>query len=422
MTMQKITSFLIILTFLLSFNVVKAQDYPYDVPQYDFVRYDLNKFIFYKDSTTFQGLYNKYDKLIMKGQGNINVVHIGGSHIQAGVLSGHTAGRLQTFYPGLKGSRGFVFPYRIARTNNPWNYYAHPTGIWTSCRSVERKKNCILGLSGISATTHDITATLDIVLRDEIRHIKFTEYEFNQIKILHDTDSSSFDIVVENSVYQKTYPEQGYTIVKLKDYTDVLKMSFKADTTQDHFTLYGILLEAAEPGISYHGIGVNGASIPCYLRSQLLKEHLAVINPDWVILTLGTNDAYTRNFNPDIYQANYDSLLTYIREVAPNAAILMTVPNDSYLYRRYMNPNTAVTGEVIRKLAQKHNCGVWDFYNIMGGLNSITLWYKEGMSSRDKIHFTRKGYELQADLLFNAFLRSYEFYLEKNKTEISENN
>ena len=56
----------------------------------------------------------------------------------------------------------------------------------------------------------------------------------------------------------------------------------------------------------------------------------------------------------------------------------------------------------------------------MGGLNSVTLWYKAGLTARDKLHFSRHGYFLQADLMFNAFLKSYDQYTEnKNKAELS---
>ena len=47
-------------------------------------------------------------------------------------------------------------------------------------------------------------------------------------------------------------------------------------------------------------------------------------------------------------------------------------------------------------------------------------WYKAGLTARDKLHFSRHGYFLQADLMFNAFLKSYDQYTEnKNKEELS---
>ncbi|GAI80117.1 unnamed protein product, partial [marine sediment metagenome] len=77
------------------------------------------------------------------------------------------------------------------------------------------------------------------------------------------------------------------------------------------------------------------------------------------------------------------------------------------------NPNTEKVREVILDLGREHHCGVWDFYGIMGGLNSIIVWQRFGLAKRDRIHFTRKGYTLKGDLFFNAFLKSYDDYIDQ---------
>ena len=54
------------------------------------------------------------------------------------------------------------------------------------------------------------------------------------------------------------------------------------------------------------------------------------------------------------------------------------------------------------------DCGgaVWDQFVIMGGLNSINKWVAEGLAQKDKVHFTRSGYELLGDLLSNALFNT----------------
>lgn len=407
---------LVLIIFLSNSLFLFSQDSPYSIDYYDFVRYDLNRLNFYGDSSHYETLFDTFDSLIVLGKGKVNVVHLGGSHIQAGSLSGRMSQRLQTFFPGLKGSRGFVFPYRIARTNNPGNYRVNYSGSWDNCRSVQRQ-NCQLGLSGISVTTGDPSAKVEITLRRSV----YPKYDFNRVKIFHDTAKSNFDVSLANKniiAKKKTNKELGYTLFILKHFTNTLRIRFeKTDTIQNHFTLFGISLETDEAGVTYHGIGVNGASIPCYLRCDLFQEHLQALAPDWVIMTLGTNDAYTKHFNAEDYEIHYDLLLYRIKEIAPNAALLLTVPNDSYLYRRYVNRNTEEVRRVIYKLAEKHGCAVWDFYSIMGGLNSVSTWYRAGLAARDKIHFNRRGYHLQADLLFNAFMRSFDYYLERKSKQ-----
>ncbi|KPK85270.1 MAG: hypothetical protein AMS27_07840 [Bacteroides sp. SM23_62_1] len=396
----------------------QANDYPYLAESYDFIRYDLNRFNFYGNDTNYTHLHQLYDDLILKGEGKMKIVHIGGSHIQADIYSNRMRKRLQTFHPGMNGGRGFVFPYSIAGTTNPSNYYVRYSGEWESCRNVETKKQCVLGLSGILVATHDTTASFSIKLSDRAD----TYYDFNIIRIFYENDSASFNLeastscnimeVIENK-------ELGYRLYKLDRYTDSVCLSVKkTNSFQDHFIFYGMSLETEDPGVVYHSIGINGAKLTSYLRCNLLEEHLKALEPDWIILSIGTNDANYRYFKPEEYKQHYDSLISIITRAIPGAAILLTVPNDSYLYRRYVNRNTEEVKKVIEEIAVNYNCGVWDFYTIMGGLNSIVAWQHFNLAARDRIHFTVSGYLLMGDLFFDAFLKSYEDHLDMKKADL----
>jgi hypothetical protein len=212
----------------------------------------------------------------------------------------------------------------------------------------------------------------------------------------------------------------GYTEYVLNKYTDELILKFiKSDSLQNHFTIYGISFENDDPGVVYNTIGVNGAKLSSYLRCDLFNKHLTVLDPDLIIISLGTNDGYTRNFSTELFKEEYLELLKLTREAAPYAAILLTVPNDSYLYRRYINRNTEKMRSVIFDLARENNYAVWDFYTIMGGLNSSYVWNLNGLMNRDKIHFNKAGYIFKGDLFFNAFLKAYENHINyKLNTEL----
>ena len=338
------------------------------------------------------------------------MVHIGGSHLQADIYSDRIRRRFQTFEQGNNGGRGFIFPYRVAGTNNPSNYIVSFTGRWESCRNVEKNKSCPLGLSGISVTTCETASGIAISFPET----NPVDYDFNRVRIFYLDDSLSFEPFIRTAgeIHSREKSE-GSAVWYLESYADSLVLDvMKTDSLQQRFTLFGISLETDDPGVLYHAIGVNGAKIPSYLRCSLLPEHLSALDPDMVVLSIGTNDANTRYFNAETYRQNYDSLIREIRQALPDAAILLTVPNDSYLYRRYANRNTEKVKDVIMELAGELDCGVWDFYSVMGGLNSIWVWNRFGLANRDRIHFTRKGYELQGDLFFNAFLKSYDNYID----------
>jgi hypothetical protein len=57
-------------------------------------------------------------------------------------------------------------------------------------------------------------------------------------------------------------------------------------------------------------------------------------------------------------------------------------------------------------------------YEVMGGLNSVVLWEKNGLAQRDKVHFTREGYLLLGDLFSNALMQNFEDYL-RNKNQLT---
>lgn len=391
----------------------QSYEYPYEIDQYDFVRYDLNRFEFFNDSTPFMEMFRKFDRLLLRGDGQLSVVHIGGSHLQADVYPDRIRKRLQTFQPGLNGGRGFIFPYRVARTTNPSNFKVYYSGKWTACRNVEEYRYCKLGLSGISVTTIDPRASITFCLPEN----QAVNYDFNKVMVFFEEDSFSYDMVIDAKAVVEELPGEGSTGIKvfrLDRYTDSLSIRLQqGDSLQGRFTLYGISLQTDDPGIVYHSIGINGAKVSSFMRCQLLEEHLKALNPQLVILSLGTNDGYTRYFRYEPFRMEYDSLINRIGKAVPGAAILLTVPNDSYLYRRYINRNTEEIKKAIFELAQVHNAGVWDFYDVMGGLNSIIVWQHYGLAKRDRIHFTGKGYRLQGDLFFNALLQSYDNYLDR---------
>ncbi len=395
-----------------------AQDYPYDIAQYDFIKYDQNRFEFLGDSSQFERMFSKLDTLISKGKGQLSVVHIGASHVQADIYTGRMRKRMQTFYPGLNAGRGFVFPYKLTRTNTPGTYYTVYTGKWTTCRNVEYRKTCTLGLSGLAATTHDSKATLKIILRKE----KDIHYICNRIKIFHETMPENFEVTLDNeSLIKSKTTEQtlGYTLIELNTYIDTLKIKFvKTNPQQTEFTLFGINLETDDQGIIYNSFGVNGASSNSYIRCDYFVKHLKVYQPDFVILSLGINDVYGRHFDAALYEQNMETLIQWIRQAAPNAAILLDISNDNYLFRRKANPFTAQSEEVVKILVKKYNCGLWNFYEIMGGLSSSQIWYKNNLMARDRIHFTVQGYMLIGDLLFNAFLNSYDNHIAKNNKKM----
>lgn len=384
-----------------------------DIPSYPFIDPDLNHITYHGDSTQFQQVFEKLDRMIFEGEGDLSIMHIGGSHVQAGTLSNRMRENLFLLSDGLKGERGFIFPYRLAHTNGPANFKVRYSGDWDGVRCAHKKQHCDWGLSGYCAHTHDTLSHVKIWSFDT----DSVNYYFNRVKVFHDMGPDIFSMSLDSGL-QSTYVNIDstvqYTEYELTNWHDTLWLKFeKTDSLQNRFKIKGIQFENDEGGITYHAVGVNGASVPSYLRCENFKEQLSTVMPDLVIFGIGINDAYgpSANFSQRDFEANYDSLIANIRAVNPDAQLLFLTNNDSYYKRRYANKNALKVRAGMLSLAQRHDGAVWDLFNIMGGLNSIKSWENAGLAKRDKVHFTRQGYTLQADMMYHAFHEAYGDYL-----------
>lgn len=403
--------FLSVLFFSLNtFAQKTANDYPHDVPLPKFVNLQDNIIEFFNDSSTFIPVFQSLTNYLTTGEGKLTIVHFGGSHIQADIYTQEFRMKMNQYFGNIISSRGLVFPYSMAKTNNPLAYTSKYTGAWKTARNVEKKKHSPLGVLGITAFTCDSIASFRIYNKP-----KQPALHFNIARIFYEKDSVGYQILpnqdfTDFNILNDTL--KGILTIRYSRIQDTLDIKIiRTDSIYNHFTLYGISLETDHSNLIYNTIGINGASIPSFLRCQYFTQQLNAIHPDLAIMSLGTNDAYSNDFDPTVYYKNLDTLIQQFYAVNPKMAIILTVPNDNYYHRRYPNKNTEKQEKVIYELAKKYNLAVWNLYKIMGGFNSSQKWYLMNLMKRDRIHFTRKGYELKGDLFFSAFLKAWENFM-----------
>jgi len=385
------------------------------IPYYSFIKYDENNLQFPNGKASFNKFFAKLDSLTFFGVGKPNILHIGGSHVQAGTLTNRMRENLYTLADGIKGERGFIFPFKMAQTNNPRNYKVTFAGNWEGCRNAVKKNHCPWGLSGITATTYDTVTTTKIYAFDKDSVV----YSFNRVRIYHLATPESFEVkldssMVVDSVWTDTIA--GITTFQLDKYYDTLFFqTIKTDSLQSYFVMQGIKLETDRSGLSYTAVGVNGAKVPSYLRCQYFESQLKTVVPDLVIFGIGINDSYKPEdqFSQEEYENNYRELISIFRNVNPDVQFLFMTNNDSYYKRRYPNANALKVQNAMNNLAVEYNAAYWDLFEIMGGLNSVKMWNYEGLAKRDLVHFTPAGYVLQADLLFKAIRNAYGDFLKE---------
>ena len=373
---------------------------------YSFIKYAENK-LYIPDSTAMGYFYTALDSLRNGTRQKVNVVHIGDSHIQADLFSGRVRTLMQDSSAFGNGGRGLVFPYPLAKTNNPWNYKVTYTGAWTGCRNVQYQQTCSWGLAGITAETIDSSATFTVQNGSVSGN-----YQVNKVRVFYPvTDKTQFLPLLKaaDSVYfPVTLDSLGFAQFELPYEIDQITILLtKTNASQYHFTLQGLTLENDRPGLQYSSLGVNGAEVISFLRNPDLETNLQALNPDLIIISLGTNDAYGKTFNPELFKQNLGTLLQRLKRAAPHASILLTAPGDNYRQRKYANYNNLKATLKMYELAEETNCAVWNFYKVMGGLKSVVKWQYNGLAAKDRVHLTAKGYKFQGDLLFEALMEAY---------------
>lgn len=124
---------LIVIGLILAFAPLQAQELPLlrPVPDLNFTHFDRNHLIFPGDNIAMERFYQKMDSVVFFGEGNLNIMHIGGSHVQAGTFTQQFRDNLLNINTTLMGGQYFVFPFAVGGTNNPSHYTTSSTGDWS---------------------------------------------------------------------------------------------------------------------------------------------------------------------------------------------------------------------------------------------------------------------------------------------------
>ena len=346
----------------------------------------------------------------------ISIVHMGDSHVQAGFFSAPIRSTLQARYGNA--GRGLVFPYQAAGTNGPNDYSFSSASVWKARRNCINKGNLPTGIAGHVIHSSQRSAKLYFKPRDRqaigqaqrivLYHASRVDSNFTyQLSDSLGKPVAEFDSLASSpmrSVFTMARPVYSWKILN----DSILK-------TGRSSTLFGVSMENAQPGVRVHTIGVNGAEYQHYLHSEFFQQELGELGAQLVIISLGTNEAYnTGSFDSLAFEASVDSFLTVVQTTLPNASILLTTPpgigqairvrtkKKRRAYAYVENKNVAVVCDILKRQAIRHSAAIWDFYQAMGGYNSMRVWAAQGLTDKKQIHFSRKGYYMQGTLLMKA--------------------
>lgn len=401
------------LIFLYCFFVVQqmqAQDSV--VARYPFIKKEFNHLYFSNDSSAFIKFFRKLDRVKEEKNVRVNIVHMGGSHIQGGTWSNVFLADFQTENKTAGGGY-FSFPYKIAKTNSQPYATSFSNGKWKRCRANGKDFCQPLGMNALSITTNDSANYFGVAFTKKA----VCKY-VNVVKVFHNFNSSfEFKPNLKDSfkVERNEFRKSGYTLFKFAMPIDsVIFELIRKDTLVKDFIIYGVSMENdLTSGFYLAGLGANGANSSSFLRCTDLVPQLESLEGDLFILSLGVNDTQAKGFEKDDYIENYDTLITFIKRSNPNAAIILTTTTDNFIRYRTSNKRTITAKDAMFELMEKHNVAVWDLFSLMGGYKSMLKWQKVGLASKDKVHFTNKGYTIIGHLMYDAVNKSYSNHQKK---------
>lgn len=370
--------------------------------------------------------YSGLDSLRAGKDTVIRIIHLGDSHIQAGYYSGRMM-RLMHEAFGNAG-RGWVAPYKLGKTNEPSDYFISSViRNWSfgRCTQRESRRKAPVGLGGFGISSVSPSINFDVMIAPN----NGKGYSFNKA-ILYRGGKSMPMLPAGNKKSEVLYLPAD-TICATDLVADTFLISSLTDTLQLQSSrrkkgtdkllpasafrnvYYGFCLENGNPGILYHSVGINGAMYVNYTDSAYV-EQLAQLKPDLIIVSMGTNESFGRNFRATEFEGQIRALVSLLKEKMPNTALLLTTPPECYrrvtvdkkrVYKR--NENTESVAETIVKVAREDSLACWDLFNATGGKNSSRKWYNYKLMGRDRIHFTKEGYNEQGTLLFRGLMNSY---------------
>lgn len=370
---------------------------------YSFIK---NKINVIGNNETLEPFYTRLNELREGAHGVVSILHIGDSHVQADYLTGMTRALLQKEFGNA--GLGLIFPGRVARTNESPAIHSTSTGTWESNRITYSQHGSSIGIGGNAIKTEKAGSVINI------KAISASD-AFNRMTLFFQKDFTSFNIMVKDSsnqllAYAGSFTEEETNISKLILPYPVKQVQLETVQTlssQVQFTLNGVSLENSRPGIRYNIIGVNGAKYKHYVASTELLNQTTTLSPDLIILSMGVNEAADHPNMDKLFGSQVNTLIAELRKRNPDAIILLTTPMDFYKKRTRRNPGVQIIKNKILESAAQNKLPYWDLHEIAGGNHAADKWKKEDLLQSDGIHYTRKGYELQGYLLYEAIIKGY---------------
>ncbi|MEO9953027.1 LysM peptidoglycan-binding domain-containing protein [Nonlabens sp.] len=417
-----------------------------------------------KNPLVLNDFFKKVKELENGKRSQVTVVQIGDSHVQGPYFPQFIRQGLQEKLGNA--GRGFVFPYRVAGTNGAIDVKFKANGDWTAVRNVKSKGNDNVGLSGINLETTDSNFIMEVDLDNSLEtvtevtiaspHAERFKLSVSDQSNLVKRVSSTKTYKVKSGDYLGKIAAKFHTSVKkiqrangmknvnlragqslkipgatstnkvsananFKDLMSIDGITYqipagtqqlylRAASKESKYVLDGLLLSTGKSGVNFHGIGVNGTKFSDYNKFPRFFDQLASLNPDLIIISLGTNESFYDTYTEEKLKSDMDIFNREMIKRGMTGSVLLTSPPPSMKKRKYINSTATVYAYEMGVFANLNSWAFYDLHSVSRTSAAMPDWHAAKLTSGDRIHFIKPGYQLQAQLLVESIFNSYDSY------------
>jgi len=361
----------------------------------------------------------------------VTVVHLGDEHIAADRFTATLREQLQGRFGDA--GRGMMAPglFRVAEAK------ISREGNWNAASSAAGDKGPF-GLAGVRLTGRE-GALLEL-------SIPRAPFDWAEITFATDRTTGKVHVSVDgkgDTVGTSTM-EPTWQRIRINSGGNALKLRVEGGGPVH---LLSIAVGRDKPGLRYVNLGVPGSTAltPKRWDDKILAAELEHLSPELIVVGYGTNEAFDAPLDAREYANEVKSLLAQLKNVAPDASLLVMGPPDvAHMprfaagrgadacralseaeradYARLIRARSPRLGRwhppmklrsvrrAMRGAASQAGAYFWDWSEMMGGPCSIHAWAhaQPPLALDSHRHFTRKGARHSANALFRDLLSAYE--------------
>jgi LysM repeat protein/lysophospholipase L1-like esterase len=417
-----------------------------------------------KNPLVLNNFFRKLEQLENNKRDQVTVIQIGDSHVQGPYFPQYIRQGLQQRFGNA--GRGFVFPYRVAGTNGAIDVRFKANGNWKAVRNVKSNGTDDVGLSGINLETTDSNFIIEVNFRESLEtvsEIQIVSQHPERFKV----SISSQSPVIKDAAYSSSYKVKSgdylgkiaskfntsikeiqhlngmkntnlragqnlkiptknlkSEVISNASFTDLStidgvnyrvpegteKLYLRAAQNTSKYVLDGLLLNTGKKGIHFHGIGVNGTKFSDYNKFPRFFDQMAALNPDLILISLGTNESFYDTYTEEQLRTDMDIFNREMIKRGMTGSVLLTSPPPSMKNKKTINSTATAYSYEMGVFANLNYWAFYDLHSVSKTSAAMPDWFDAKITSRDKIHFLEKGYQLQAELLVESILNAYSNY------------